>query len=188
MLNKHAWVGTAEVAKLLGVSRQRVCDYLRADRIHGAYKLHSRLWLIPLFAGAPMIKRCEKGPKPKWKTPQRPAVTQIHVNQRFLRYNKAHPENPVPIFAVGDYKSKLYAEGVIFNGMSRLVHQGDRQLQCGARAWEETYEPVDFVGKTASYQEIMAIIQEQVKKDELENPGRKKKRSRKKNSCRKQDC
>ena len=176
---QRTWVSTAVVAKILGITPKRVGDYLRADRIHGAYKVHSQMWIIPLFNGFPIIQRCSKGPKPKWKTPQQPPIQRVHVNQRFLRYNKKHPENPVPIFALEDYKSKVYAEGVIFDGVSQLVHQPDRKLGCGAVAWEETYEPVSFVGKTTTYHEIMAIIKEQEEKDELENPTPKKKGRRK---------
>ena len=173
MHERYGWVGTKQVAKILGVSQKRVGDYLRAGRVHGAYKVHSKMWLIPLFAGAPIIKRCSKGPKPKWSVPRRPPLQKIHVNQEFLRYNTNHPEKAVPIFAIEGYEGKVYAEGVIFNGMSQLVHNPHRHLGCGAYAWEETKEPVSLVGSTASFHEIRAIIDAQNALEELENPSPK---------------
>lgn len=178
MHEKYGWVGTKQVAKILGVSQKRVGDYLRAGRVHGAYQVHSRMWLIPLFAGAPIIKRCSKGPKPKWNVPEQPPLQKIHVNQEFLRYNIKHPDKAVPIFAIEGYEGKVYAEGVIFNGMSQLVHNAHRHLGCGAYAWEETYEPVSLVGKTASFHDIRAIIEAQNTQEELENPGSKKRKTK----------
>ena len=113
------------------------------------------MWIIPLFAGMPIIEPRQKGPKPRWKTPRRPPQVRVHVNQTFLRHNKKHPDkDPLPIFAIETYNEKIYAEGVMFNGPSELVYQPDKKLGCGAVAWVETYESLELLGKTAAYEDI----------------------------------
>lgn len=66
-------VGTKEAAKLMGVSEARVRCLAGQGRIKDAYKIGNS-WAIPLYKGMPVISKGARGPKPKWKTRDRPRV------------------------------------------------------------------------------------------------------------------
>ena len=155
MKDNEVLASTKEVAKLLEVSDRRVRQLLDKERILGAKKIGG-VWIIPLYGGMPVIERRHKGPKARWvaKAEQRPPLMCIHVNQHFLRYNANHlDEEPVPIFAIekeGDPKNKVYSKTVVFHGLSKLVHKPDPKcgLKCGAKAWIQTYEPLELSNVT----------------------------------------
>lgn len=164
MNGDRVWVGTAEVAELMGVTERRVRQILCEERILGAYKV-SGVWIIPLYAGMPVIVRRNKGPKARWvpKTRHQPPLMCIHVNQKFLHYNAKHPDRePVPIFAIEKYgnpKDKVYASRVVFHGPSELVHEPypGCGLKCGSKAWIQTREPLELSDRT-THAAILAEI------------------------------
>ena len=65
-------VGTTDAAKILNISTGRLRVLLIAGRVEGAYK-SGKMWLMPLFNGKPIIKRCKRGPAPRWRNPRTPA-------------------------------------------------------------------------------------------------------------------
>ena len=79
-------VGTTEAAKILKISTARLRTLLIEGRVEGAYK-SGRIWLIPLFAGKPIIEKGKRGPAPRWRNPRVPAKAVIHVNAQKIKYN-----------------------------------------------------------------------------------------------------
>ena len=80
-------VGTTQAAKILKISTARMRTLLASGRVQGAYK-SGRLWLIPLVNGKPIIRKRKRGPDPRWKNPQTPAKTIVHVNSQGLKNNQ----------------------------------------------------------------------------------------------------
>ncbi len=67
-------VGTTEAAKTLNISADRLRVLLNNGRVEGAYR-SGKMWLMPLFNGKPVIRRCKRGPAPRWYDPKTPAET-----------------------------------------------------------------------------------------------------------------
>jgi hypothetical protein len=76
----------------------------------------------------------------------RPRRTIVHVNQHVIRRNTKTGERE-PVFTVKQGRSNRYAAEVLFSGPARLVYRPDAPLACGARAWVETWAPVELLGE-----------------------------------------
>ena len=75
------YVGTKEVASILGVSVERVRLLLKQGRIKGAFKV-GRIWVIPLEGGRPIISKGRRGSKARWTRNHKVGVTKIYVTTR----------------------------------------------------------------------------------------------------------
>ncbi|MEM6613125.1 MAG: DNA-binding protein [Cyanobacteria bacterium P01_C01_bin.72] len=128
-------VGTTETAKILNISTGRLRILLIAGRVEGAYKT-GRTWLIPLFNGKPIIKRGTRGPAPRWRNPQKPAKTVIHVNTHRIKQNQKGQDQQ-PVITVKKGNTNQYGYEVEIPGGCRIVYRPDRPM-CGARVWIES--------------------------------------------------
>jgi hypothetical protein len=70
-------------------------------------------------------------------------LTRIHVNQHNIKSNQKGDN--LPVFTVKDYKQNRKGNRVLIHGPSKLVYKPDSPLNCGARAWIETYSKVDVL-------------------------------------------
>lgn len=67
----------------------------------------------------------------------------IHVNRQHIAMNAKDGGNR-PVYTI-KYKGKtMYAREVSILGPSKLVYNG-KQLNCGARAWIETYSDINLI-------------------------------------------
>lgn len=128
-------VGTTETAKILNISTGRLRILLIAGRVESAYKT-GRTWLIPLFNGKPIIKRGIRGPTPRWRNPQKPAKTVVHVNTQRIKQNQKGKEQQ-PVITVKKGNTNQYGYEVEIPGGCRIVYRPDRPM-CGARVWIES--------------------------------------------------
>ncbi|MDJ0843192.1 MAG: helix-turn-helix domain-containing protein [Crocosphaera sp.] len=151
------FIGTTEAAKRLGISTARLRVLLKERRVEGAYKI-GKTWLIPLYNGSPVIARRKRGPKPKWKTKQVPAKSQIYVNRHVINDNKSlMQENPDfvtkqedivhldPVFSVKLRGKNTYGHEIQINGPCRLIYRPDAPQCFGATVWIETLSPVNVI-------------------------------------------
>lgn len=139
-------VGTTEAAKILKISTARLRTLLIARRVEGAYKT-GKMWLIPLFNGKPIIRRCKKGPAPRWCNPKKPAKTIIHVNSHRIRQNQKQQENQ-PVITVKTGNTNTYGHQVEIPGGCRVVYDPNSS-RCGAKVWIETLYGVIVTSFTA---------------------------------------
>lgn len=140
-------IGTTEAASLLGVSSTRVRALLLQDRIQGAYKI-SKVWIIPLVNGMPVISPGRAGPRPRWHKPPPRSVTCIHINKNLIAQNHhKKPEDRVPVISVKKGSSNVYAWDVEVQGSCRIVYRHDSPKNCGARVWIETYSEVKLIDR-----------------------------------------
>ncbi|MEO1341954.1 MAG: DNA-binding protein [Cyanobacteria bacterium J06635_13] len=128
-------VGTTETAKILNISTGRLRILLIAGRVEGAYKT-GRTWLIPLFNGKPIIKRGTRGLTPRWRNPQKPAKTVVHVNTQRIKQNQKGKEQQ-PVITVKKGNTNQYGYEVEIPGGCRIVYRPDRPM-CGAKVWIES--------------------------------------------------
>ncbi|MGD1909963.1 MAG: helix-turn-helix domain-containing protein [Rivularia sp. (in: cyanobacteria)] len=135
------YIGTAEAAPLLKITKARVRCLLAEGRIKGAYKV-GRTWIIPLFKGKPIISRGSRGPKAKWCR-RIPGKTTINVNRSLIKQNR-NRQNPHPVISVKRHDSNTYAHSVKINGPCELVYRPEKPLKCGAVLWLETYSTVEI--------------------------------------------
>ena len=129
-------VGTTEAAKILKISTARLRTLLIEGRVEGAYK-SGRIWLIPLFAGKPIIEKGKRGPVPHWRNPRVPAKAVIHVNTQKIKYNQKHFTKQ-PVITVKQRDTNQYGYEVEIPGGCRVVYRPDNP-KCGARVWIETF-------------------------------------------------
>lgn len=66
----------------------------------------------------------------------------IHVNRQFIAMNAKDGKNR-PVFTTKVNGKVIYSRGVTITGTTRLISPG-KQLACGARAWIETYDEVEY--------------------------------------------
>ena len=135
-------IGTTEAAEILNISTARLRTLLIAGRVEGAYKT-GKMWLMPLFNGKPIIRRCKRGPAPRWRNPKKPAKTIIHVNSHRIRQNQKQQENQ-PVITVKTGKTNIYGHQVEIPGGCRVVYNPDRSI-CGAKVWIETLHDVKVI-------------------------------------------
>lgn len=135
-------VGTTEAAKILNISTARLRTLLIEGRVEGAYK-SGRMWLIPLFAGKPIIEKGKRGPAPRWRNPRVPAKAVIHVNTQKIKYNQKHSTKQ-PVITVKQRDLNQYGYEVEILGGCRVVYQPDNP-KCGARVWIETLYDVKII-------------------------------------------
>lgn len=135
-------VGTTEAAKLLNISTGRLRTLLIAGRVEGAYKT-GKMWLIPLFKGKPIIEYRKRGPAPRWRNPQKPAKTLLHVNTHKIKQNKKECLQQ-PVITVKKGNTNQYAHEVEILGGCRVVYRPDRPM-CGATVWIETLYDVTVI-------------------------------------------
>ncbi|MGB3535667.1 MAG: DNA-binding protein [Microcoleaceae cyanobacterium] len=128
-------IGTTEAAKILNISTARLRTLLIAGRVEGAYKT-GKMWLMPLFNGKPIIRRCKRGPAPRWRNPKKPAKTIIHVNSHRIRQNQKQQENQ-PVITVKTGNTNTYGHEVEIPGGCRVVYRPNSS-RCGAKVWIET--------------------------------------------------
>lgn len=141
------FVGTTEAASLLGVSSTRVRALLLEGRIQGAYKV-SKIWIIPLVNGMPVISPGRAGPRPRWHKPPPRPITLIHINKNSIAQNHhKKPEDRVPVISVKKGSSNVYAWDVEVQGNCRIVYRHDSPKNCGARVWIETYSEVKLIDR-----------------------------------------
>jgi len=69
----------------------------------------------------------------------------IHINQHVIRANAKNGTND-PAITVKTYRNNYYAHRVEIDGASSVVYSPDKPLNCGARVWVETDEPVTLHG------------------------------------------
>lgn len=67
----------------------------------------------------------------------------IHVNRQHIAMNASDGGNR-PVYTIKDEGKTKYAREVQIDGPSKLVYDGS-QLNCGARAWIETYAPLTLI-------------------------------------------
>ena len=130
-------VGTTQAAKILKISTARMRVLLASGRVQGAYK-SGRLWLMPLFNGKPMIRKCKRGPAPRWQNPQAPAKTIIHVNSQKISKNRKQQQQE-PVITVKRGETNIYGHEVEIPGGCRVVYRPDKPKSCGAQVWIETF-------------------------------------------------
>ena len=70
----------------------------------------------------------------------------IHVNKHHIDMNKNDGGNR-PVYTIKTEGKTIYAREVIIEGPSKLVYNG-KQLNCGARAWIETFAPCTYIDQT----------------------------------------
>lgn len=70
----------------------------------------------------------------------------IHVNQHVIKRNRLTGENEPPLTVKIKGKAH-YAQEVIINGPSLVIHRPHNPLSCGARVWIETYAEVELIGE-----------------------------------------
>lgn len=75
----------------------------------------------------------------------------IHVNRHHIAANAKDGGNR-QVYTIKHKGATRYAHEVYIDGPSRLVYNG-KQLGCGARAWIETYAPLELIGAT-NFKEI----------------------------------
>ena len=141
------FIGTTEAGSLLGVSSARVRTLLIQGRIQGACKI-SKVWIIPLVNGMPVISPGRAGPRPRWHKPPPRSVTCIHINKNSIAQNNhKKPEDRVPVISVKKGSSNVYAWDVEVQGSCRIVYRHDSPKNCGARVWIETYSEVKLIDR-----------------------------------------
>ncbi len=164
-------VGTTEAANILNISTARLRVLLITGRVEGAYKT-GKMWLMPLFNGKPIIKRCKRGPDPRWRNPRTPAKTIVHVNTHKIKENqKQNLQQPVitvkkrcdpsqvslqtldtaTVATLGNGEDarksqnvNLYGHEVEILGGCRVVYRPNRS-KCGAKVWIETLYDVKVI-------------------------------------------
>lgn len=67
----------------------------------------------------------------------------IHVNRSFIAKNAKDGKNR-PVYTIKESGKTKYAREVLIDGPSKLVYDGT-QLNCGARAWIETFSNVTLI-------------------------------------------
>lgn len=140
-------IGTTEAGCLLGVSSARVRTLLIQGRIQGAYKV-SKVWVIPLVNGMPIVSPGRAGPRPRWHKPPPRPITCIHINKNSIAQNNhKKPEDRVPVISVKKGSSNVYAWDVEVLGGCRIVYRHDSPKNCGARVWIETYSEVKLIDR-----------------------------------------
>jgi hypothetical protein len=140
-------VGTTAAGNLLGVSSARVRTLLLQGRIQGAYKI-SKVWVIPLVNGMPVVSPGRAGPRPRWHKPPPRPITFIHINKNSIAQNHHQkPEDRVPVISVKKGSSNIYAWDVEIQGGCRIVYRHDSPKHCGARVWIETYSEVKLIDR-----------------------------------------
>ncbi|NEO33778.1 MAG: DNA-binding protein [Symploca sp. SIO3C6] len=139
------FVGSAQAAKLMGVSVRRICQLLSSGRIQGAFKT-GRSWIIPLFDGMPKVSEGTRGPKARWRRKRPAPVTIIHVNQHTIRQNQKQ-ENAAPVISVKRGQTNTYGHEVEIYGPCRVVYRRDNPKPYGPRVWIETLSPVEVITK-----------------------------------------
>ena len=135
------YISTTEAAEILNVSTARVRYLLAQGRVEGAYKV-ANIWIIPTFAGKPIISRGSRGPKPKW--PRRnPAKTIVHVNKNIIAQNK-NLEELKPVITTKHLKSNTYGHSVKIYGPCEIIYQPEDPLGSGAVVWVQTHSKVEI--------------------------------------------
>lgn len=80
----------------------------------------------------------------------------IHVNRQHIAMNARDGGNR-PVYTVKlNGRTTRYAREVQINGPSRMVYNGE-QLNCGARAWIETYSDITLIDEM-SWKDARAAI------------------------------
>lgn len=67
--------------------------------------------------------------------------TIVHVNQHVIKSNRKNNQTD-PVLTVKTYKSNVYAQSVVINGLCKIVYSPDKPLSCGAHVWIETESEV----------------------------------------------
>ncbi|NEP02409.1 MAG: DNA-binding protein [Symploca sp. SIO2E9] len=141
------FVGSAQAAKLMGVSARRICQLLSSGRITGAFKA-GRSWIIPLVDRMPQVSEGTRGPIARWRRKRPAPVTIIHVNQQTIRQNQKQ-EKAAPVISVKRGQSNTYGHEVEIHGPCRVVYRRDNPKPCGARVWIETLFGVEVLTKNS---------------------------------------
>jgi len=72
----------------------------------------------------------------------RPTKKIIHVNQAMIAHNRKNPNDPKPPITIQTNKGSLRASSMKIEGPSNLIYNPLQPLQCGARLYIETKDPV----------------------------------------------
>jgi hypothetical protein len=148
-------VGTGEAGKILGICPRRLRYLLAAGRVRGACKV-SRVWIIPLFEGVPVIATCKRGPQPTWKQLRQKALTRIHVNSHFFGKKDGNGKY-VPVITVKKGIDNSYCQRVVIHGSCTVVYNYDHPFD-KAKVWIETYDEAIAVGEKLTFAEIQEIL------------------------------
>jgi hypothetical protein len=147
-------VGTREAAKILGIGERRL-RYLLADtRVQGAFKV-GRIWVIPLINGIPVVRNCDRGPKPTWKQLKRQALSRIHVN-KYLFGKKDNTGSYVPVIKVNNSQGG-YCHRVEIHGHCSIMYNFDHPFD-SAKVWIETDSEPIIIGEKYTYAEIQEML------------------------------
>ena len=68
-------------------------------------------------------------------------LKRIHINMHKIRANKKNGTKE-PVITIKTSKKNIYAHTVKILGGSDIIYSPDKPLNCGARVWIETYNPV----------------------------------------------
>lgn len=136
------YVGTKEVASILGISVERVRLLLKQGRIKGAFKI-GRVWVIPLVEEKPIISKGRRGPKARWSKNHKIGVTKIYVKKNEVNSNYNRGENK-PVISVNRSNSNaVCGHEVLVLGPCRIVYQPEKEKN--PRLWIETIYSVDVI-------------------------------------------
>ncbi|WP_186375991.1 DNA-binding protein, partial [Hyella patelloides] len=103
--------------------------------------------LIPLHKGKPIIKKGKRGPAPRWRNPQKPAKTIIHVNTHKIKHNQKHSLNE-PVITVKQRNTNWYGHEVEIPGGCRILYYPDNPTCGRARVWIETLYDVKVISRS----------------------------------------
>ena len=68
-------------------------------------------------------------------------IKRIHINMHNIRYNKKNNARK-PVITVKTSKENVYGHRVKILGGSDVIYSPDKPLNCGAKVWIETHNPV----------------------------------------------
>ena len=71
-------------------------------------------------------------------------IKRIHINMHNIRYNKKYNAKK-PVITVKTSKENVYGHKVKILGGSDVIYSPDKPLNCGAKVWIETYNPVIII-------------------------------------------
>ena len=136
------YVGTKEVASILGVSVERVRLLLKQGRIKGAFKV-GHVWVIPLEGGRPIISKGRRGPKARWTRNHKVGVTKIYVKKNEINSNYYRGERKPVISVNRSNQNAVCGHEVLVSGPCRIVYAPEKEKN--PRLWIETISQVDVI-------------------------------------------
>ena len=149
------YVGTKEVASILGVSVERVRWLLKQGRIKGAFKV-GRAWIIPLVGDRPIISKGRRGPKARWSRNHKIGVTKIYVKKNEVNSNYRRGEQKPVISVNRSNYNAVCGHEVLVSGPCRIIYQPEKEKN--PRLWIETISPVDVICQVKNKKNITKVV------------------------------